>query len=336
MLFKRPFAIAHGTRYGTDAVFVRIEYLEVVGYGEVSLPPYMPATVTEVCRILAEWSRRYSGIEVPMDRMMHLDMLDAHPAARNVLSMALNDLLAKLENVPVNEYFKLGVGDPATLVTLGIGPADDLPERLAELPVSKALKVKLGGPEDEEVLRTLAMRDPRSLFLDANQAFTDVGQAIRAVEAAGRERVLGLEQPFPPERYDLYKDLRARSSVRVFADESVQEQADLLRWLDVVDGVNIKLMKCGGLDRALDLARTVRGSGRSVMLGSMSESSLGCTAMAHLAGLAEIVDLDGPWLLKNDPFRGIGMDEQGNLILPQGCGIGAIMSQALEFVPIGA
>ncbi|MBL7985370.1 MAG: dipeptide epimerase, partial [Flavobacteriales bacterium] len=122
----------------------------------------------------------------------------------------------------------------------------------------------------------------------------------------------------------------------VFGDESIRSKADLQAKRSLFGGVNIKLMKAGGLDRVAGLMHEARRNGQQVMLGSMSESSLGCTAMAHFAGAADVVDLDGPWLIKNDPFEGIRMTDSGGLRMPQDAGIGATLKADLDFIPVGA
>jgi L-alanine-DL-glutamate epimerase-like enolase superfamily enzyme len=128
-----------------------------------------------------------------------------------------------------------------------------------------------------------------------------------------------MEQPFTEDDLDRHQELSTSGKVTVYADESIQDMAQLEARHAAFGGVNLKLMKCGGLDRAKAMAKCARELDLKVMLGSMSESSLGCTVMGHLAGMADIVDLDGPWLIANDPFRGIGM-EQGRLRLPEGAG----------------
>lgn len=148
--------------------------------------------------------------------------------------------------------------------------------------------------------------DGRPLFLDANQGLSTIQEALLLVEAAG-DRLLAMEQPFPVKRNDLQKQLQERLGVVIHGDESIQDLNELENSVGVFKGLNIKLMKCGGLDRAKALMDRAAVLGMKVMLGSMSESSLGCTAMAHMAGKADIVDLDGPWSIKNDPFQGISM-----------------------------
>jgi L-alanine-DL-glutamate epimerase-like enolase superfamily enzyme len=144
-----------------------------------------------------------------------------------------------------------------------------------------------------------------------------------------------MEQPFPKARPDLHAELKARTRVPVYADESVQDLGDLERTAMAFSGVNVKLMKCGGLDRAAVLVEAARSRGMKVMLGSMSESSLGCTAMAGLADRADVVDLDGPWLLANDPFKGLDIQE-GRLMVPAGPGLGAIPIAPLHWTPFVA
>lgn len=222
------------------------------------------------------------------------------------------------------------------MVTLGHTEVVDIEAKLRELPVTKVLKVKLGAANDLLVLDAIKALDDRLLFLDANQGWDDLDQALAAYERAGAERVVGLEQPFAKNRWDLHKELRDRIPAPIFGDESIQGMSDLERAPEAFSGVNLKLMKCGGLDVAMEMADRARELGLKVMLGSMSESSLGCAAMATLQGQAEFVDLDGPWLIKNDPFQGMGM-VQGRIQTTGSsfCGVDLKLPSPLEFISIG-
>ena len=146
------------------------------------------------------------------------------------------------------------------------------------------------------------------------------------------DRLLGLEQPFAVGMDALQRDLQEQIHTSVYGDESIQSEADIQLQQGNFKGLNIKLMKCGGLDRAMKMAERGKALGMQVMLGSMSESSLGCTALAQLAGQAQILDLDGQWLIKNDPFTGITL-EQGRMQVPDGSGIGARLTAELVFMP---
>lgn len=132
---------------------------------------------------------------------------------------------------------------------------------------------------------------------------------------------MGIEQPFGTEHDEWNRDLSKDTGALVIADESLQGVQDLDRVVEFFDGVNIKLMKCGGLDLAAELALRADALNLRVMLGCMSESSLGCGTMAQLASEAQILDLDGPWLLKNDPWEGLRV-EHGRLVLMHGFGSG--------------
>ena len=207
------------------------------------------------------------------------------------------------------------------MVTLGHTDPSEIASKLKELPNSKLLKVKLGSHFDKAALEALLDLDDRPFFLDANQGWSSVEQALEAIALVGVSRVRGIEQPFPKDRWDLHRELKRRTEVPVFGDESIQDLADLEQAAEAFSGVNLKLMKCGGLDRALKMARRAKELGLEVMLGSMSESTLGCGAMAALNGRADLADLDGPWLIQNDPFQGLSMIN-GELKVSEGYGIG--------------
>jgi len=141
---------------------------------------------------------------------------------------------------------------------------------------------------------------------------------------------MGIEQPFGTEHDEWNRDLSEITGTLVMADESLQGIRDLGHVAECFGGVNIKLMKCGGLDRANELAKQATRLNLRVMLGCMSESALGCGTMAQLASEAQILDLDGPWLLKNDPWEGL-LIEHGRLRVKQGCGNGIEPHSRLDY-----
>lgn len=337
LLFKHPFGTAHGMRDGTDAVFIRIEEKGCIGYGEVTLPPYVEETIAGAIELI----RGIGDNELSAEAMLRFVLsnpvaLDHAPGCRAGIQTALVDLLAQQQQLPAREFLGLrGTKVPMTLMTVGISPLDELEQKLRELPASGALKVKVGDPDASSRIQRIMQLDNRRLFLDGNQGLASVEDAQALIDRAGVDRMIGFEQPFGMQHDDLNETLSARTRVVVYGDESIQSLKDLVAKPGLFGGVNVKLMKCGGLDRATDIVRAARDVGMHVMLGSMSESSLGCTAMAQLAAEADIVDLDGPWLIKNDPFAGIGMD-QGRLYVPSGPGLAVRLVADLEFVVIGA
>lgn len=337
LLFIHPFRTSHGERDGTDSIFIRLEEGGMIGYGEVTLPPYLlekPKDVIEKLLSLAQ-------LELDDHRKLadHLNDPSAFSAhqqgARAGLQMALIDLESKRSDRTVAQLLDAyGSKNGSTLVTLGISDLKDLRDKISELPPSGALKVKVEGAMALQTIAEIKRWDDRPLFLDANQGLSQVADVLDLV-AAGGDRLWGLEQPFPVDRPDLQRAAQHAVNVCIYGDESIQCMQDLIDNVGIFGGVNIKLMKCGGLDRAKNMVVNARQHGMKVMLGSMSESSLGCTAMAHLACQADIIDLDGPWLIKNDPFVGLTMRE-GGFVLPAGLGIGAVLKEPLKFNSICA
>lgn len=338
LVFKHPFGTAHGLRDGTDAVFVRAEQDGVVGYGEATLPPYLEETVDSVIQ-------RIASIAAPPVQFVSelLERIEGHPeefakdpAARAALYTALTDLESKLNNVSIYQRIDSPyIKRRSTLMTIGSGEVEAIPAKLQDTLPAEAIKVKLGARNDEEALKQIKALDNRRLFLDANQGLGAVREVLERIAWAGEDRVIGIEQPFGKDRTDLHAQLLTETTIPVYGDESIQDVADLETKAGSFSGVNIKLMKCGGMDRVKELIDRATGLGIRVMLGSMSESSLGCTVMAHYADLADVVDLDGPWLIRNDPFQGVTM-RHGRLELPEAPGYGVTLSAELDWRPFGA
>jgi L-Ala-D/L-Glu epimerase len=340
LLFRHPFGTAHGMRDGTDAVFVRLTGPAGVGYGEAALPPYVKETPDAVIELIRTIDPERLVLHY-MKRSFQSDAgleLRASPAARAVVSTAVLDYLAREAGMSVASYLAPAMpfnSSTSTSVTLGHGPASAIEQRISELPQSDLIKIKLGGPDDIATLETVQACDQRPLFLDANQAWKSVGEALGILQAVEPERLRGMEQPFGKDRWDMQAALQRELDVPVFGDESIQGMEDLERAVGVFQGVNLKLIKCGGLDVAVRMAERAKELGLQVMLGCMSESTLGCAAMAQLQPMASILDLDGPWLVRNDPFVGLRM-AVGSMELESGLGLGVDLVSHLDWRPIGA
>ncbi|MBK8499357.1 MAG: hypothetical protein IPL52_11215 [Flavobacteriales bacterium] len=324
-------------RDGTDALFVRAEEDGITGYGETTLPPYLSETISDSITLLGSMELKgFSAAELLACLENSPDLLGQNPGCRAGLHVALLDLFGRRNGRSVRDM--LGVEDsnsPITLMTIGICETPEVAAALAELPGSGALKVKVGDAEATSRIRMIKQLDNRKLFLDGNQGLGGIQAALDLITVVGSDRILGFEQPFEPGQGAEHAELAQRSGVVVFGDESIRFPADMDGSAGDFNGVNIKLMKCGGLDRAQAMLRAGRERGMHIMLGSMSESSLGCTAMAQLASAADIVDLDGPWLISNDPWIGIEM-AAGQLKCPSTPGLGVAPRYDLEFISIGS
>jgi len=209
---------------------------------------------------------------------------------------------------------------PKSTFTIGLDTPDRIKAKVREAEQFPILKVKLGTDRDLEILRAIREATDKEIRVDANCGWTVKG-AIRMLPVLDEFGVTVLEQPLPPEDLDGLAVITAQSDIPVIADESCKAVADIPPLVGKVDGINIKLAKCGGLREALRMIAVARAHGLMVMVGCMIESSLGITAAAHFTPLVDIVDLDGAALLANDPFVGAHIDG-GQVTLPSAPGLG--------------
>lgn len=211
---------------------------------------------------------------------------------------------------------------PLSSFTIAIAANEaELRERIGQASAYPVLKIKLGTDHDEQIIRTVREAAPdKVLRVDANAAWT-AKQALRMVDVLVECGVEYVEQPLPPHDIDGLRFVRERSILPVIADESCVVASDIPRLVGAVDGINIKLSKCGGLREALKMIATARSHGMLVMAGCMIETSLSITAACHFAPLLDYADFDGAALLRDDPFVGATI-EGGRIVIPDAPGLG--------------
>ena len=252
--------------------------------------------------------------------------LNRNPSARAALETALLDLQAQAARLPLHAV--LG-SDPAaappTDFSVGLDDPAIVAERVARAAARgfSVIKIKLGGEQDEATLRAVRDVYDGTLRVDANTGWRDHDRAVEMVRRCADAGVEYVEQPMLRHALADLARLQAASPIPIVADESAETIEDLPNLQGVVAGVNVKLMKCGGPLEALAMIRRAGELGLRVMLGCMVETSVAITAMAHLGGLAEWLDLDGNLLLADDPFRGVAV-ERGHLRLPSEPGLGVV------------
>jgi L-alanine-DL-glutamate epimerase-like enolase superfamily enzyme len=249
--------------------------------------------------------------------------LPGESAAEAALDIALHDLAGRRLGVPL--YDLLGLDPrrmPATSFTIGMDTPEVVAQKVREAADYAILKVKLGADEDRALLEAVRDTTDRPLRVDANEGWSFEG-ALKRLEWLRRMGVEFVEQPLPADQLEATRELRKRSPLPFFADESVHRAEDVPRLVGAFDGINIKLMKCGGLAEALRMIAVARAHGLQIMLGCMIESSLGISAAAQLAPLVDHADLDGNLLLAEDPFEGVRVVD-GRLVLPDRPGLGVI------------
>jgi L-alanine-DL-glutamate epimerase-like enolase superfamily enzyme len=324
---RHPFVIARGGSSAHRVVWARLVDADgAEGWGEAAPSRFYGETAESVVAALQQfaplladadaWS--IEAIERTLERALRWNA-----AARCAVSAALHDLAAKRLGVPLWRLWGL---DPATAptssFTIGIAPDDEtLRARVREAAGYPILKVKLGTPRDAEVLRIVRAEAPAAqLRVDANAAWS-AKQALQMLDVLTEVGVDLLEQPLPAHDIDGLRFVRERSPIAVVADESCLVASDIPRLAGAVDGVNIKLAKCGSLREALRMIAVARAHGLRVMCGCMIETTLGIAAAAHVAPLLDDADLDGAALLADDPFDGPGIPG-GRVALGDAPGLG--------------
>ena len=319
----QPFKIAHGTSTTRENVLVRLEDGPYTGLGEASLPPYYPHSAPDVIAAL-ETPAVAAAFEQP-DPLEHLPA-DLPPPARAALDMAWHDLWGQRQGQPL---FRLWNLDPVTcpVSSFTVAMAADETAYRARLRAAAAypvIKLKLGSGDWQRDLRLVEIAREEldsDLCVDANAAW-NVTDAARIIPRLGELGVTFVEQPLAVDAdwHALHAALPAEHPP-VIADESVQGLDSVGPLIGAVDGINIKLAKCGGLRPARAMITLAREHGMRVLIGCMVESGLGVTAAAHLAPLADYADLDGHLLLAENPFEGV-CNVAGRLTLPDTPGLG--------------
>jgi L-alanine-DL-glutamate epimerase-like enolase superfamily enzyme len=324
---KHPFIIARGGLSEYRVVWVRLRDDDgAEGWGEASPSKFYGETADSVMAALAmfrpllekasSWS--IDAVERELERTLR-----GNAAARCAISAALHDLAAKRLGVPLWKLWGLdATAAPRSSFTIGIAPdAETLRARVREAAGYPILKIKLGSSWDREVLRIVREEAPHAtLRVDANAAW-NAKQALGMLQALSDVGVDMLEQPLPPQDLDGLRFVRERSPIPVVADESCIMATDIPRLVGVVDGINIKLAKCGSLREAMRMIAVARAHGLRVMCGCMIETTLGIAAAAHFAPLLDDADLDGAALLSDDPFTGPSIPN-GQVTLTDAPGLG--------------
>jgi L-alanine-DL-glutamate epimerase-like enolase superfamily enzyme len=242
-------------------------------------------------------------------------------AAQAAVDMALHDLAAQRMGVPLYEMLGLDPARvPATSFTIGLDTPDVVVQKVKEAGAYEVLKVKMGSDDDRAVLEAVRDTTRQRLRVDANEGWTPEG-ALERLEWLKKIGVEYVEQPLPEAQLEETRALRKKSPLPFFADESIHTAEDIPRLAGAFDGINIKLMKCGGLQEALRMIAVARAHGMQVMLGCMIESSIAITAAAHVSALVDHADLDGALLLAEDPYQGAEM-KRGRLVPPDAPGLG--------------
>ena len=332
--FRQAFGIAHGTRMFTDTIYVRASFMEQCGYGEAALPPYLGYDASDLVEKFHSWfpAQMESGdaIRDALTKLSSQTGTLPRPL-RTAVDIALYDLFGKLTGRTVRRIFEISGREKVPCsFTLGISSVDEMLEKLESTKDFELFKLKLGGENDRERIEAFLNSGHSAFCVDANQAWKSEEEALQWISWLADRGCLFVEQPLPVSMRESYQAVYTKSPLPVILDESVQHLRDIQELRTVCHGVNVKLVKAGGIEPAVAMVREANKLGLKVLIGCMSESTCGAMAAAQLSPWADWVDLDGPRLIGNDPFEG-AVYQSGSLLLSDASGTGALLADRTLF-----
>lgn len=317
------FTISRESRDEQDTLIVCLSHDGKTGYGEATSNPYYGITIE---KMMAEIESNRTAIEnyeldAPENFYEHLETLGLHKFTLCALDLAANDLYGKLQGKPLYKIWGTDNSHyPTTNYTIGIASIEKMVEKLKEKPWP-VYKIKLGTKEDVAIIKELRKHTDAIFRIDANTAWT-AEETIKNAPILKKLGVEFLEQPLKADDWEGMKLVREQSVLPVIADESCIVESDVEKCGPYFHGINIKLTKCGGLTPARSMIKKGRELGLQLMVGCMTESSVGISAIAQLLPQLDYVDMDGAMLLKEDIASGVTILENGTVIFPESPGSG--------------
>ena len=332
LALRYPFRIALMSRTSTPIVLVQIKLGAFTGFGEASMPPYSGENHASVCAFLDLANQKiFKHLSFSTSQIIDIqtimneveNLADNNKAAKAAIDIALHDLKGKLERQTVWQILGSNPDKmPLTTCTIGIEMDPSvLKQKMGETTEFEVLKIKLGSEDDKKLVNLIRQFTNKPLYVDANQGWQDVNFAIEMTHWLAEKGVLLIEQPMLKTDLDGNGKVTEASPLPVFADESFQRFTDFNAINGVFDGINIKLMKSTGLCEAQKMVEEARRRDLKIMIGCMSETSCGILAAAALAPQCDFVDLDGPWMVSNNPFE-TPILRGGKIQLPTTAGLG--------------
>ncbi len=304
---KHVFTLANSSRTTTPVMLTEIQYGDLVGYGEASMPPYLGESHETASTFLAKVDLSQFNDPFKLEEIIdYIDTIDAgNYAAKASVDIAVHDLVGKLIGQP---WYKIWGYDsektPFTSFTIGIDTPDVVKTKVKEAAEYKILKVKLGRDTDKEMIETIRSVTDVPICVDVNQGWKDKHFALDMIHWLKEKGIVFVEQPMDKTKLDDNAWLTQNSPLPTIGDEAVQGLKDVIKAHGIYSGINIKLMKCGGMRNANKMIALADSLGLKVMVGCMTETSCAISAAAHLTPKALWADLDGALLISNDLYNG--------------------------------
>ncbi|HOE63759.1 MAG TPA: dipeptide epimerase [Candidatus Sumerlaeota bacterium] len=321
-----PFGVAPYTRSKKQVVILTLDDGEEIYCGEGSPSKYYNESLKSVRGAFAKVKKllveeEFFFIEALMQKIF--EKIPKDNTARAMIEMAIFDYIGKKLNIPLYKYLGLKpANDKQTSFTIGIDTMEIMLEKVERFKQFPILKIKLGrdAKHDIQVMKEIRKRMNRTLRVDANGGWTPE-EAIRCIKLLADLGVEYVEQPLSRGCLKRLAELKKKSPLPIFVDEDVHRCDSFHELIGVCDGINLKLIKTGGILEMRRMLANARTFGLQTMLGCMIETSIAVTAAAHIASAFDHLDLDGNLLLADDPYEGMKV-ENGYLRMPERPGLG--------------
>ncbi len=322
---QHPFGISRSVHTVQPTFIVTLESEGKTGYGEATQNRYYGVTPDNLESGLLNLKPELERYDFTTPEDFYDNFL--YPRLKDfrflmaAIDEAAHDLYGKLQGKALWKLWSYSLGQiPLSTYTIAIDSLDVMRQKLLEKPWP-VYKIKLGTEHDIEIIKELRQITDKPFRVDANTAWT-VAQTIENSKQLKQLGVEFIEQPLPYDQYEAMREVKQKSVLPLIADESSRTEADVEKCALGFDGINVKLMKAGGITPARRMLLHARKLGLKTMIGCMTESSVGISAAAQLLPLCDYADLDGAVLLKNDIATGVRL-EYGRFCFPQSAGTGA-------------
>jgi len=323
---QHTFTISRSSKNISESVIVELEQDGIVGIGEAAPSERYGETRKTVIDFLKKIDTSIFNDPFQIDEILNcIENIDnGNTSAKAAIDIALHDWIGKKLGLPLWKLW--GLNKEKTLFTsytIGIDSLDVIEKKVKEAEPYKILKVKVGIPNDEEIIKTIRKITDKPIRVDANEGWKSKELARDKILWLEEQGIEFVEQPMPAIDLESTAWVREKVHIPIIADENVISLFDLPNLQCVFDGINIKLMKCSGLRHAMKMIHTARALKMKIMLGCMIESSVGISAAAQLCPMVDYADLDGNLLVVNDPYIGVKI-ENGKLVLNDLPGLGVL------------
>ena len=309
---KHPFTISRSTITTQPTVIVELSDGTHSGFGEATTNDYYGMTGQRIVAAIESVRHEIESVAcldpTSLWTQLHQKLPD-DPFAMCAIDQAAYDLWGKQLDAPVHQLWKLDINHvPLSNFTIGIDTVENMVKKMQEVPDWPIYKIKLGTSDDLKIITELRQHTTATFRVDANCGWT-VDETIANARQLRELNVEFIEQPLPAEDIDGAVRVYQHSALPIMADESCITESDVQRCKNRFHGVNIKLVKCGGLTPARRMIQQARQLDLKVMVGCMTESTVGISAIAQLLPLLDFVDMDGAELLAEDIASGAQVEK---------------------------